>query len=435
MWTTLLDIGTTEAPIHKDNHQDMHKDIHVLRKLAERYAEIAALPVQEEKRRVWAAHFALKPTRVPILATYGMWNVWCREVFGDARMQCVDPFFRTHERELRMRIFQHEVVGDDVIQEPWLPLGAALRGGWGNLWGVQESMHASEVEGGASAFDPPLKSWDDLAKLRWTPHEVDEAETARRLDKLSSAIGDILPIDVQRTPAHHGFMADISTSITKLRGMEQLMVDMYESPEELHRLLAFMRDGILANNQAAEDAGHYSLTSGHNQAMPYAEGLEPPRPNSGPRKRRELWGFCAAQEYTLISPAFHEEFLFQYQKPIFEHFGLVHYGCCEDLGRKIDMLRPLKNLRSIAVTPVADVRLCAEQIGVDYAMAWRPNPTDMVCCGYDESRVRRIISEGLAACRGGFPHIHLKDIETVEGDTTRLTRWVRLVRGIAETHC
>jgi hypothetical protein len=212
------------------------------------------------------------------------------------------------------------------------------------------------------------------------------------------------------------------------------MIDMYESPDELHRLLAFMRDGILANNQAAEDAGHYTLTSGHNQAMPYAEGLEPPRPNSGPRQRRELWGFCAAQEYTLISPAFHEEFLFQYQKPIFEHFGLVHYGCCEDLGRKIDMLRQLQNLRSIAVTPVADVRLCAEQIGTDYVMAWRPNPTDMVCCGYDEGRVRRIITEGLTACRGGFPHIHLKDIETVEGDTTRLTRWVRLVRHLAEAH-
>jgi hypothetical protein len=165
--------------------------------------------------------------------------------------------------------------------------------------------------------------------------------------------------------------------------------------------------------------------------MPYASGLEPPRPNSGPRRRRDLWGFCAAQEFTLISPRFHDEFLFQYQLPICEPFGLVHYGCCEDLGRKIDMLRQLKNLRSIAVTPVADVRRCAEQIGADYAISWRPNPTDMVCCGYREDLVRRIIGEGLAACRGGHPHIHLKDIETVEGDITRLTRWVKLVRDIA----
>jgi hypothetical protein len=408
------------------------QDIDILRALAGRYAAIAALPVQDEKRRLWTDHFSLKPTRVPILATYGMWNVWCRDVFGDARMRCEDPFLRQYERDLRMRIFQHEVVGDDLIQEPWISLGASTKGGWGNLWGVEERMHGSGVEGGAAAFDPPLKSWDDVSKLRMTHHEVDEAQTARNLEKLSGAIGDILPIDVVRTPAYIGFMADLSTSIMKLRGMEQLMTDMYESPAEVHRLLAFMRDGILQNNREAEAAGHFSLTSGSNQAMTYARELEPPRPNSGARTRRAIWGFSAAQEFTLISPEFHEEFLFQYQRPIMEPFGLVHYGCCEDLGRKIGMLRQLKNLRSIAVTPLADVRVCAEQIGADYALSWRPNPSDMVCCGYKEDLVRRIIGPGLAACRGCFPHIHLKDVETVEGDVTRLTRWVRLVREIAE---
>jgi hypothetical protein len=373
----------------------------------------------------------LKPTRVPILATYGMWNVWCREVFSDARMECRDPFLRTHERELRMRIFQHEVVGDDTIQEPWLTLGASVKGGWGTLWGVEETMHGSGVEGGAKAFDPPLKSWDDMAKLRRTPHQIDEDATARNLETLSRAIGDILPVDVQRTPAHIGFMADISTSIAKLRGLEPLMMDMYDSPEALHRLLAFMRDGILRNNAEAEAAGHFTLTSGQNQAMPYAPELEPPRPNSGPRRRQDIWGFCAAQEFTLISPELHDEFLFRYQLPIYEPFGLVHYGCCEDLGQKIGMLRRLKNLRSIAVTPVANVRQCAEQIGADYVLSWRPNPTDMVCYGYDEGKIRRIIGEGLAACRGGYPHIHLKDVETVEGDVSRLARWVRLVRDVS----
>jgi hypothetical protein len=406
-------------------------DRDVLRGLAGKYAAIAALPIQAEKRKLWTDHFGLKPTRVPILATYGMWNVWCREVFSDARMECQDPFLRTHERELRMRIFQHEVVGDDTIQEPWLTLGASVKGGWGTLWGVEETMHGSGVEGGAKAFDPPLKSWDDMAKLRRTPHQIDEDATARNLETLSRAIGDILPVDVQRTPAHIGFMADISTSIAKLRGLEPLMMDMYDSPEALHRLLAFMRDGILRNNAEAEAAGHFTLTSGQNQAMPYAPELEPPRPNSGPRRRQDIWGFCAAQEFTLISPELHDEFLFRYQLPIYEPFGLVHYGCCEDLGQKIGMLRRLKNLRSIAVTPVANVRQCAEQIGADYVLSWRPNPTDMVCYGYDEGKIRRIIGEGLAACRGGYPHIHLKDVETVEGDVSRLARWVRLVRDVS----
>lgn len=408
------------------------QDLERVRRLAARYAEIAALPVQEEKRRLWADHFSLRRTRVPVLATYGMWNVWCREVFGDKRMECEDPFYRAYERSLKMSIFQHEVVGDDTIQEPWIALAAAVRGRTEPRWGLEERMTSAGIEGGAAAFNPPLKSWDDMARMRRLRHEVDEEATGRNLERLSAAVGGLLPIDVNRAPVYAGFAADLSTSLAKLRGLETLMTDMYEYPDQLHRLLAFMRDGILANNQEAEAAGHYTLTCGQNQAACYAGELERPRPNSGPRRRRDLWGFCAAQEFTLISPEFHDAFLFQYQMPIMAHFGLVHYGCCEDLGRKIGMLRQLRNLRSIAVTPVADVALCAAQIGSDYVISWRPNPTDMVCCGYNEDRVRRIIGEGLAACRGGYPHIHLKDIETVEGDITRLTRWVKVVRGVAE---
>jgi hypothetical protein len=289
------------------------------------------------------------------------------------------------------------------------------------------------VEGGAWKFDPPLKSWDDLSLLRATPHEVDEEATARNVAKLHEAVGDVLPIDVPRTPAYSGFMSDISTSLAGLRGLETVFLDMYEHPRELHRLLAFMRDSILANNQAAEEAGHYSLTTQGNQAMIYAEELERPRPNSGPRKRKDLWGFCAAQEYTLVSPEFHDEFLLRYQIPIYEKFGLLHYGCCENLTHKIAMLRQLKNLRSIAVTPTADVAKCAEQIGTDYIVSWRPNPTDMVCASWDERRIRKVVGEGLKACRGGYVHIHLKDVETVQGDITRLARWTRVVRDVVDS--
>jgi len=408
------------------------KDIDVVRELAGRYREIAALSVQEERRKLWSDHFSLKKTRVPILASFGMHNVWCREVFGDDRMECEDPFFRAYERDLKMRIFRHEIVNDDCIYEPWISLRASVKGDGGRLWGVVEAMHSSNVEGGAAAIDPPLKSWDDLEKLQMTHHEVDEEATAANLDRLASAIGDIVAIDVNRAPAYSGFAADISTTIARLRGLGNLMTDMYEYRNELRRLVAFMRDGILQNNREAEDAGHYSLTSGQNQAMCYGGSLERPRDNSGPRKRKDIWGFCAAQEFTLVSPKFHDEFLFQYQKPIYEHFGLIHYGCCEDLGSKIDMLRQLKNLRSIAVTPVANVAKCAQQIGTDYAISWRPNPTDMMCYGYDEDKIRRIIGSGLEACKGGYLHIHLKDIETVEGDVTRMTKWVNLVRDVTD---
>jgi hypothetical protein len=203
---------------------------------------------------------------------------------------------------------------------------------------------------------------------------------------------------------------------------------MYESPQELHKLLAYLRDGVLANQQAAEDAGDFSATSNRNQCFPYSDQTLRPAPNQLGVGRKQLWAFMAAQEYTLISPAMHDEFLLQYQLPILKKYALAAYGCCEDLTRKIDMLRQVPNLRIIAVTPVADVRRCAEQIGTDYVNSWRPNPTDTVSAKFDEDRNRRIIREGLDACKGGIMHLHMKDVETLQGENNRLARWVAIVR-------
>ncbi len=406
-------------------------DIDVLRDLATQYAEIAAKPIQNERRRLWSDHFSLKPTRPLVLATFGMWNVWCRDVFGDDKLKCTDPFYREHERTLRMAIFQ-DSINDDFIIEPWFTLRAAVKVTWRQLWGVTEAYHAPDTSDGAGIFDPPIKTWDDMSKLKMTQHEVDETKTQHDLARLNDAIGHILPIDVQRKPIYSHFSSDISSHFARLRGLEQIMIDMYDSPNELHQLLAFMRDSILENNAQAEQAGHYTLTSQTNQTMTYADNLAPPSPNSDPVKRKDLWGFCAAQEYTLISPQFHDEFLIQYQLPIYNHFGLLHYGCCEDLTTKIDVLRQFKTLRSISIGPTADIEKGANQIAADYVISWRPNPTDMVSYGFDEDRIRSIVTHALDVTQGSTLHILLKDIETVQDDPSRLARWTQITRDIID---
>jgi hypothetical protein len=406
-------------------------DVAILRELAREYAEIAASPAQEERRKLWFEQNSLRPTRLPVLATYGMWNVWCREVFADAAMKCQEAFYREYERTLRMWIFQASV-GDDTVLEPWITVAAKQSRGYGQWWGVQLKNSGKVEEGGSWKFTAPLVEWSDMARLSPPPHELDEAATAQNAARLGEAIGDLLTINVERGPLCQGFISDLSYGVTQLRGLEQLMIDMYESPKELHNLMAFLRDGVLANQRAAEAAGDMGATSQQNQCHTYADETVRPAANRRGLKRRQLWSYMAAQEFELISPAMHEEFLLQYQLPIMQEWGLAAYGCCENLTRKIEMLRKVPNLRIIAVTPRADVRRCAEQIGRDYVMSWRPNPADMVCCQFDEKMIRRIIREGLEASRGGIVHVHLKDVETVQGEPDRLRRWVKIVREVAE---
>jgi hypothetical protein len=128
----------------------------------------------------------------------------------------------------------------------------------------------------------------------------------------------------------------------------------------------------------------------------------------------------------------HEEFLLRHQLPIMQQFGLVAYGCCEDLTEKITMLRQIPNLRRIAVSPFADVRRCAEQIGRDYVFSYRPSPTDMVGYGLDEAHVRQLLHQDLQDCRDCCVDITLKDVETVESDPQRVKNWVALCRQVID---
>jgi hypothetical protein len=406
------------------------KDIAVLRDLARQYLEIASDPIQEARRRLWRDHNSLRPTAVmPVLVSFGMWNHWCRELFSDQAMVCQDPFYRGYERDLRLSLFQHSV-GDDSVMEPWLTVTATQLRGPDSIWGVPMN-HSENAESGAWTITPPIVEWADMAKLSPPPHVIDEEATAANVARLGEAVGDILPINVNRGPVCVSFSSDLSFHAGQLRGIEQLMIDMCESPKELHALMAFMRDGVLANQQAAEDAGDLGAANQAGQS-PYAHETVPPAPNSYGHRRRKLWAFMASQEFEGVSPAMHDEFLIQYQLPILKQWALVQYGCCENLTHKIDILRQIPNLRVIAVTPRADVRRCAEQIGRDYVLSWRPNPADMVCCQFDEQLIRRTIRSGLQACRGCHVHVRLKDIETVQDDPHRLARWVQIVREVAE---
>jgi hypothetical protein len=401
------------------------RDIEILRELARRYVGVCGRPVQGERRELWRRMNSLEHTR-PLLYVRGG-NAWS-EVPEITLRRCEDDFFHPYERFFRWQIYR-DSLGDDSVFEPWVTVRATHRC---TGWGVDGERRRPAEPGGAWKADYPIKDLDDVRKLRRPWHEIDEEATARNAERLAEAVGDILPVNVDRAPAYRVWSADLSTDLGYLRGIENFMLDMIDHPGWLHELLAFLRDGVLAAHEQAEAAGDWGLAAHENQAMPYARELADPAANVNGVQRRRLWCFLAAQEFTLVSPEMHEEFLLRYQRPILSAFGLTAYGCCEDLTRKIDMLRSVANLRRIAVAPVADVRKCAEQIGTDYVISYRPNPAEMVCCGFDADHVRKVIRRDLDACRGLHVDITLKDVNTVENHPERLGEWVRIVREVVE---
>lgn len=400
------------------------EDIRILRSLAQAYSEIAGKPVMEQRRDLWRRQNSFHGDRPLIYVRAFAWSE-----MADSACRCTEPFFRRYEDWFRRHLFWYSLV-DDSVFEPWITVGAVHRcSGWG-LAGKRD--YADTPGRGSFKYDYPIKDLDDIDKLTVPVHDIDEEQTRLQAERLYDAIGEIIPINLDRSPAYTVWHADLSTDLGYLRGIENFMMDMFDNPEWLHRLVGFMSAGVLRTHDQAEAAGDWGLAAHQNQAMPYSEELPDPKPNMNGVKRNSLWCFTAAQEFTGVSPAMHEEFLLRYQLPIMKKFGLVSYGCCENLTHKIDMLRQIPNLRRIAVSPMADVALCAEKIASDYILSYRPSPTDMVGYGLDDETVRNLLRNDLRACRDCHVDITLKDVETVQQDPNRVRHWVELCREVID---
>jgi hypothetical protein len=403
---------------------DAH-DRQILRDLAARYAQVAAKPVQEQRRNLWRDQNSLRPTRPLIFIRGG--RAWS-ELPDLQTYQCQDDSLHRYEQQLRLGLLR-DTWGDDCVLEPWITVKAINKG---KRWGLESRKTHSDMDKGSWKAEYPLREPGDLDKLQVPSHEIEEESTRREFERMREVFDGIREVDLDRGPFWRSLASDLSMALGNLRGMENFMLDMMDQCEWLHQVMTRLRDGVLKIHNEAEAAGDWSLTCGENQAISYSHELPDPEPNTHGVSRKQLWGFMAAQEFALVSPEMHDEFLLQYQLPILEHFGMVAYGCCEDLTRKIDMLRQIPNLRRIGVTPRADVAACAEQIGRDYVISWRPNPAEMVCCGFDEDRIRRITRQGLQVCRGLNVDITLKDIDTVQNDPSRLPRWAAITREVIE---
>jgi hypothetical protein len=111
----------------------------------------------------------------------------------------------------------------------------------------------------------------------------------------------------------------------------------------------------------------------------------------------------------------HKEFDLDYTVRWYERFGLVYYGCCEQLHRKIDIISTIPHLRKISMSPWVDVEKGAERIGGDFVFSRKPNPAFLAGDRWDVETVEQDLRDTMERCaRHGCPvEFILKDISTV----------------------
>jgi hypothetical protein len=205
---------------------------------------------------------------------------------------------------------------------------------------------------------------------------------------------------------------------------------MMDRPEFVHKTIAkFTEIGLARYAQMeAQELLDFNISALH-CTPPYCDELPAKDWDGGKVRLKDIWFRGMAQPFSSASPEMQDEFDLQYMRRLMDKCGLSYYGCCEPLDRFIPYLKKVPNMRKIGVSPWANVRSSAEQIGGAYVYARKPNPAN-VARNFNKETVEKEIAETIEACmENKCPYeFVLKDISTVDGNPQNLIAWVNTVK-------
>ena len=401
----------------------------IIRDLAKRVAELAALPRQDERRRLWTDQNSLRRNRPLIYCSpEGSWI----ELVPHDVLRCEDDDARGLEYGLLMRIYADEHFAHDQVCDADFNVGRAVHN---TGWGIGPEYTHSGMERGAYVWDAPIKTRADIDKIQTPEVTVDPEATERNLAYYQELFGDILNV---RLHGGYWWALGLIDEWTNLRGITQTFWDMTQDPGLLHAGMARLLEGKLAWLDALEKLGVLSCNNGNDYVGSGGFGYTtelPAEDFAGTVRLKDMWGFCEAQTMSEVSPGMHDEFVLQYQLPILERFGLNCYGCCEPLHRKLDMLkRQVPRMRRVSISTWADKRMSAEELGPDYIFSWKPNPATLAGIEFDAEWVRRDIRETIDIANeyGCVLEMIIKDTHTCNHKPERFDEWCKIAMEEAE---
>ncbi len=403
------------------------KDIDIVRGLAAKLMEYEATPENIERRDAWYKLDSGAGDRTMVLAEAGGVQ---QEVFPEAHFKCESEQGRGLERGLYRQLFNFEQLKDDHVIEPFINIPWQVDQG---NYGVEAVQHVPDTDGslGARSWDAPLKNLDeDFNLLKPREFSVNRDKTYAQKEALEKVFEGITPVRIR---GKFWWTLGMTINAIDLIGLENLMLYMFDNPEGLHRLMAFLCDDHIRFAKWLEGEGLLCLDNENDYigsgSMGYTGKLPQKDWKPGDKVRTcDMWALLESQETVGVGPEQFEEFIFPYQAEIAEHFGQIYYGCCEPVHTRIHILKRLSNLARMSVSPWADEEKMAAELGRDIVYSRKPNPSLISTGNFDEAVIRRDLRKTLDTARGCRLEIVMKDVHTLNNEPERLSRWVQIAR-------
>ncbi|MCL4378394.1 MAG: hypothetical protein M1409_08480 [Actinobacteria bacterium] len=174
----------------------------IVRKLAARVAEIAALPIQEKKRVLWRKLNGLKPERPMVMIDQVCWNEM--NIDDELTIRCTDSDCRGYEEYLRQTLFRWKYFPVDMVIEPFVNVPMAIENtGFGIS--VQENTAVTDLNNPVIAhkFINQFQTEEDFLQKIHTPQvRHNSTETARRLILAHELFDCFSTVENQFDPIH-----------------------------------------------------------------------------------------------------------------------------------------------------------------------------------------------------------------------------------------
>jgi len=395
-------------------------DRSILRDLAHTYQSFLELPVEAEKLMLQQRKNDLDWVRPTVICFP---EISWREIVPAGSLICQGQLARSWETRLRQSIFIAEM-GSDQCLSPVFPVGYVHEG---LDWGVAMRQEG-DLTHGSYRWEAPLKTEEDLSKVLSPVMVVDFTASEQLLALARQVFTGIL--SVVRHESWY-WTNGLTQTFIHLRGLEQMMYDMMDHPAFVHALMTKLRDGTLLFLEELESRqllfpnwGIHYCGSGGIGATRQLPGDD----FSGQVRLRDQWGFSESQETVGVSPRMFDSFIFPYQLPILEKFGLNYYGCCEPVDQRWKSLPQIPNLRRVSVSPWSSREKMADFLGRQYVFALKPNPAVMAFDTFPEDEIRAYTRETLAIAGECHLEFILKDVTTVNHEPQRINRWIQIVK-------
>jgi len=406
-------------------------DRDILRKLAQRKAEIAALPIQQERKKMWARLNRLEKVKPMVWLNETPWHEMGAS--DQLTLQTTGEFCQGIENSLRRELYQWDHMQGDMVVEPEIDCLLAVTN---TGFGITEDVEAIKQDPNSNIksrhFRIQIKDEKDLEKIK-DPVVIHDAKLSEEIFQIMNGIFDGI-IAVRKAGAR-GIGIAPWDALIRWTGVEEALIDMALRPDYIHALVNRLMEAHLKMLDQYEALGLLALNNLNvrigSGAYGYTDELPPKGFDPALIKTGDLWGSSTAQIFSDVSPEMHWEFALQYEVRWLERFGLNYYGCCEPLHNKLEILKRVPRLRKISVSAWMDVNKAVKEAGGKYVFSLKPNPA---CLAEDKWRpelARKELETKLEIMRGCPVEIIMKDISTVRYEPQRLWDWAEIAMDVA----